>query len=105
MTLSFDFTWAVDPAGGANLTSARAAWGVLPGVSLQAGSGVGLDWKPTVTGPESQASTIMKSLPAAPAMGSAGPQGAGVLVMVGLLQAPFVPDPVRSALGAAPQNR
>jgi hypothetical protein len=105
MALSFDFTWSVDPAGGASLTSARAAWGVLPGVSVQACSGVGLDWKPTVTGTEGQLSTIMKSLPVAPGMGSAGPQGVGVFVTVDLLQAPFVPAPVRAARGAAPENK
>lgn len=80
MSLSFAIGWSVDPAGSASLTSARATWGVLPGVLLQAGSGVGLDWKPTVTGPEGQVSTIMKTLPAQPAIGSA-------------------------ALGAAPENR
>jgi hypothetical protein len=33
---------------------AKASWGVMPGVKLQVGSGVGLDWKPTVTGPDGQ---------------------------------------------------
>lgn len=104
MSLSFDLSWRVDPAGAASLTSAKANWGVLPGVSLQAGSGVGLDWKPTVTGADGQVSTIMKSLPAqpGPGPGSPAPPGVGVFLSVDLLKAPFVPTPIRAALGAEP---
>jgi hypothetical protein len=104
MKLSFDMTWSVDPSGGASLTAAKAVWGVLPGVSLQAGTGVGLDFKPTVTGPDGQVSTIMKSVPAAPGAG-AGPTGTGVFVTVDLLQAPFVPAPIRAALGTPPPEK
>jgi hypothetical protein len=49
------------PGGSVSLSSAKASWGVMPGVKLQVGSGVGLDWKPTVTGPDGQISTVMKS--------------------------------------------
>jgi hypothetical protein len=52
MSLSLDFGWSIAPDGGVSLSSAKASWGVMPGVKLQVGSGVGLDWKPTVTGPD-----------------------------------------------------
>lgn len=98
MTLSLDLGWSLDPSGGVSLSSAKATWGVMPGVSLQAGSGVGLDWKPTVTGLDGQTSTVMKSLPA-PAGAGATPAGVGVFVTIDLLKAPFVPAPIRAALG------
>ena len=75
-----------------------SSWGVMPGVKLQVGSGVGLDWKPTVTGPDGQHATVMKSLPA-PAGAGATPGGTGVFITVDLLKAPFVPAPIRAALG------
>ena len=98
MSLSLDFTWSVDAGGGVSLSSAKASWGVMPGVNLQVGSGVGLDWKPTVSGPDGQISTVMKSIPA-PAGASPAPGGTAVLVTVDLLKAPFVPAPIRAALG------
>ena len=98
MSLSLDFGWSIAPDGGVSLSSAKASWGVMPGVKLQVGSGVGLDWKPTVTGPEGQHATIMKSLPA-PAGAGAQPGGTGVFITVDLLKAPFVPGPIRAALG------
>jgi hypothetical protein len=104
MTLSFDMTWSLDPSGGARLSAAKAVWGVMPGVKLQAGSGVGLDWKPTIAGPDGQISTIMKSVPAVPGT-PAVPGGVGVFLSVDLLQAPFVPRAVREALGAAPDKK
>jgi hypothetical protein len=66
MSLSLDFGWSIAPdgSGSVSLSSAKASWGVMPGVKLQVGSGVGLDWKPTVTGPDGQHATVMKSLPA-----------------------------------------
>ena len=103
MTLSLDLGWQIDPAGGVSLSTAKATWGVMPGVSLQAGSGVGLDWKPTVTGPDGQTATVMKSLPA-PAGAGATPAGVGVFVTVDLLKAPFVPAPIRAALGGQPDK-
>ena len=96
MSLSLDFSWRITPDGSVSLSSAKASWGVMPGVKLQVGSGVGLDWKPTVTGPEGQHATVMKSLPA-PA--SAQPGGTGVFITVDLLKAPFVPASIRAALG------
>lgn len=75
----------------------------MPGVTVQVGSGVGLDWKPQVTGSDGQVSTIMQSVPAPAA--SAGPGGMGVFVTVDLLKAPFVPAPVRAALGASPEKK
>ncbi|MBL8453310.1 MAG: DUF4157 domain-containing protein [Zoogloea sp.] len=98
MSLSLDFGWSVDPAGGVSLSSAKASWGVMPGVNLQIGSGVGPDWKPTLIGPDGQTTTVMKSLPA-PAGATATPGGTGMFVTVDLLKAPFVPAPVRAALG------
>ena len=98
MNLSLDFGWSITPDGGVSLSSAKASWGVMPGVKLQVGSGVGLDWKPTVTGPDGQHATVMKSLPA-PAGAGAQPGGVGVFITVDLLKAPFVPAPIRAALG------
>lgn len=98
MNLSLDFGWSIAPDGSVSLSSAKASWGVMPGVKLQVGSGVGLDWKPTVTGPEGQQATVMKSLPA-PAGAGATPGGTGVFITVDLLKAPFVPAPIRAALG------
>ncbi len=98
MNLSLDFGWSITPDGGVSLSSAKASWGVMPGVKLQVGSGVGLDWKPTVSGPEGQHATVMKSLPA-PAGAGAQPGGVGVFITVDLLKAPFVPAPIRAALG------
>lgn len=100
MSLSLDFGWSIAPdgSGSVSLSSAKASWGVMPGVKLQVGSGVGLDWKPTVTGPDGQHATVMKSLPA-PAGADAQPGGVGVFITVDLLKAPFVPAPIRAALG------
>lgn len=98
MNLSLDFGWSITPDGSVSLSSAKASWGVMPGVKLQLGSGVGLDWKPTVSGPEGQHATVMKSLPA-PAGAGAQPGGVGVFITVDLLKAPFVPAPIRAALG------
>lgn len=104
MTLGLDLGWSVDASGNAGLTSAKATWGVMPGVKLQAGSGVGLDWKPVVAGPGGESVTVMKSLPA-PGTRAMPPAGAGVFVTVDLLKAPFVPAAVRAALGgAAPEK-
>lgn len=104
MSLSLDFGWSIAPDGGISLSSAKASWGVMPGVRLQVGSGVGLDWKPTVTGPEGQSATVMKSLPA-PAGGGTQPGGTGVLITVDLLKAPFVPAPIRAALGGETKEK
>lgn len=104
MTLSLDLGWSLSPGGAVSLSTAKATWGVMPGVSLQAGSGVGLDWKPTVTGPDGQTSTIMKSVPA-PAGSGSPPGGVGVFVSVDLLKAPFVPAPIRAALGGTPDRK
>jgi hypothetical protein len=104
MTLTLDFAWSADQSGGVNLSAAKAVWGVMPGVTVQAGSGVGLDWKQQVPGPDGQVSTIMQSVPALPGA-SAGPAGTGVFVTVDLLKAPFVPAPVRAALGASPEKK
>lgn len=98
MSLSLDFGWSVAPDGGVSLSSAKASWGVLPGVRLQVGSGVGLDGKPSVSGPDGQSATVMQSLPA-PATAGAQPGGTGVLITVDLLRSPFVPAPIRAALG------
>ena len=49
MTLSLDLGWSLDPSGGVSLSAAKATWGVMPGVSLQAGSGVGI-FTPGITG-------------------------------------------------------
>lgn len=98
MTLSLDLGWSLAPSGGVSLSSAKAVWGVMPGVSLQVGSGVGLDWKPTVSGPDGQTSTVMKSLPA-PVGAGAAPAGTAVFISVDLLKAPFVPAPIRAVLG------
>ena len=98
MNLSLDFGWSITPDGSVSLSSAKASWGVMPGVKLQLGSGVGLDWKPTVSGPEGQQAAVMKSLPA-PAGAGAQPGGVGVFITVDLLKAPFVPAPIRAALG------
>jgi hypothetical protein len=98
MNLSLDFGWSIAPDGSVSLSSAKASWGVMPGVKLQLGSGVGLDWNPTVSGPEGQHATVMKSLPA-PAGAGAQPGGVGVFITVDLLKAPFVPAPIRAALG------
>lgn len=103
MTLSLDLGWSLSPSGGVSLSSAKATWGVMPGLSIQAGSGVGLDWKPTVTGPDGQTSTIMKSVPA-PAGSGSPPGGVGVFVSVDLLKTPFVPAPIRAALGGTPDK-
>lgn len=103
MTLTLDFAWSADQSGGVNLSAAKAVWGIMPGVTVQVGSGVGLDWKPQVTGSDGQVSTIMQSVPAPAA--SAGPGGMGVFVTVDLLKAPFVPAPVRAALGASPEKK
>lgn len=100
MSLSLDFGWSIAPDGGVSLSSAKASWGVMPGVKLQVGSGVGLDWKPTVTGPDGQSATIMRSLPTPAGAGATpGAGGTGVFITVDLLKAPFVPAPIRAALG------
>lgn len=104
MTLSLDFGWSVAPSGGVSLTTAKASWGVVPGINLQIGSGVGLDWKPTVDGPDGQRATTMKSIPT-PAGASTSPGGTGVFVSVDLLKAPFVPAPIRAALGGDPKGK
>ncbi|HPT49675.1 MAG TPA: DUF4157 domain-containing protein [Accumulibacter sp.] len=104
MRLSLDFTWSLAPGGAVGLSAAKATWGVMPGVVVQAGSGVGLDWKPTVGGADGQNATVMKSVPALPGSGP-GPAGVGVIVSVDLLTAPFVPAAVRNALGAAPEKK
>jgi hypothetical protein len=75
MSLSLDFGWSIAPDGSVSLSSAKASWGVMPGVKLQVGSGVGLDWKPTVTGPDGQHATVMKSLPAPPGPAPAAAPG------------------------------
>lgn len=104
MSLSLDLGWSVDAAGGVNLSTATATWGVMPGVSLKLGSGVGADWKPTVSGPDGQTATVMKSIPAAPGAGTS-PAGSGVFVTVDLLKAPFVPKAVRAALGGEAKEK
>ena len=98
MSLSLDFGWSIAPDGSASLSSAKASWGVMPGIKLQVGSGVGLGGKPTVTGPDGQSATVMKSLPA-PTGAGAQPGGTGVFITIDLLKAPFVPAPIRAALG------
>jgi hypothetical protein len=103
MSLSFDFTWQLD-AGGGSLKAAKASWGVMPGLKLQAGSGVGLDWRPTAMGSDGSIVTGMKSVPEAPGYGKL-PGGAGVFLSVDLLKLPFVPAPIREALGAPKQKR
>ena len=103
MSLSLDFTWSASADGGVSLSAAKASWGIVPGLKLQVGSGVGLDWKPTVTGPDGQTATIMKSVPA-PSGAGGGPSGTGVFVSVDLLKLPFVPAPVRAALGGDPSK-
>lgn len=98
MTLSLDLGWSVDPSGAVSLSTASAVWGVMPGVSLKLGSGAAPEWKPLVSGPDGQTATVMKSVPA-PAGSAATPAGTGVFVTVDLLKAPFIPAPIRSALG------
>ena len=98
MTLSLDLGWSVDPSGAVSLSTASAVWGVMPGVSLKLGSGAAPEWKPLVSGPDGQTATVMKSVPD-PAGGAATPAGTGVFITVDLLKAPFIPAPIRSALG------
>ncbi len=104
MTLSLDLGWSVDPSGAVSLSTASAVWGVMPGVSLKLGSGATPAWKPVVTGPDGQSATVMKSVPD-PAGGAATPAGAGVFLTVDLLKAPFVPAPVRAALGGESKGK
>lgn len=104
LSLSLDLGWSVAPGGGVSLSSAKANLGIMSGLNLQVGSGVGLDWKPTVTGPDGQSATVMKSYPAAPS-GPALPGGTGVFITLDLLKAEFIPAPLRYILGAPPAKK
>jgi hypothetical protein len=103
MTLSFDFTWSLDAAGNAALTGGKANWGILPGVSLQAGTGLGLGWKPLPPVPDAGGASPMMADPRA---GGPGPTmlGGGVFLSVDLLTAPILPAPLRRLLGAGPEK-
>uniref|UniRef100_UPI0022EB47DD eCIS core domain-containing protein n=1 Tax=Falsiroseomonas oryzae TaxID=2766473 RepID=UPI0022EB47DD len=97
MTLSLDFTWSMDAAGEVSLAGAKANWGLLPGINLQAGTGIGLGWKPL---PIPQAEPFGPDLRGPFATGPATLQGTGVFLSVDLLRAPILPEAVRRALGA-----
>jgi hypothetical protein len=103
MTLSFDFAWSLDASGHAALTGGKANWGLLPGVSLQVGTGLGLGWKPLPPTPDAGWTSPMLSDPAA---GGPGPDmlGGGFFLSVDLLRAPILPAPVRRLFGAKPSK-
>ena len=89
--LTFEIGWSIDPSGSVKVKEAKAVLGIMPGLTLSAGSGVGLPpWPQMATRPDGSTVMMAKSLPEPPGL-DAKDKGIGVMLNIDLLQLPILP--------------